>query len=79
MKTVPSLEDTDCLPKDYLTAPNLTDPHAPGNIVCAYKGPRDMPENVWQLAVQEFFRNGRKMLTPGKLRWLRRQAQKRAA
>jgi hypothetical protein len=44
--------------------------------VVAYAGGRPLPNRVWQAVVREFRRNGGKVLTPGKLRWLRRQARR---
>lgn len=45
----------------------------PGNIVWAYVVPaKPYPPKLWPLMVAEFERNGRRMLTPGKMRYLRR-------
>lgn len=46
--------------------------------VVAYAGAGVLPARVWRLAVQEYRRNGGRMLTPGKLRWIRRQARRGA-
>lgn len=45
----------------------------PGNIVWAYvTTAKPYPPALWPLMVAEFESNGRRMLTPGKMRYLRR-------
>lgn len=44
-----------------------------GNIVWAYVLPSRPPtDRLWAAMVAEFERNGRRMLSPGKVRYLRR-------
>ena len=44
--------------------------------VCAYVGKRPLPARAWQAVLREYLRNGGKMLTPGKLRWIKRRARR---
>jgi len=45
-------------------------------IVVAYAGEQALPARVWRAVLLEYRRNGRRMITPGKLRWLRRLARR---
>lgn len=44
--------------------------------VVAYVGERTLSKIVWAAVLKEYRRNGGRMVSPGKLRWLRRQARR---
>lgn len=44
--------------------------------VVAYVGVRPLPAKVWDAVLLEYRRNGGRMLTAGKLRWIRRQVRR---
>lgn len=58
-------------------APDEIAPAIEGHIVYGGRMPLNIGARLWALMWEEFNRNGKKMLTPGKVRFLRRQVRKR--
>lgn len=46
-------------------------------IFVAYSGDRPLSDKLWRAVLGEYRRNGGRMVSPGKLRWLRRQLRRR--
>lgn len=60
-------------------APGEIAPAMEGYIVYGGRMPLNISERLWALMWEEFKCNGKKMLTPGKVRFLRRQVRKHQA
>jgi len=58
-------------------APDEIVPAMEGHIVYGGTAPLNIGARLWALMWEEFKRNGKKMLTQGKVRFLRRQIRKR--